>query len=222
MKSPNTYIVATIPGIIVGVVIALGIKGVFAWTVPSVTPPGGNVQAPINVSGNTQTKAGTLILSASVYSPIFVDLNDGNYYVDPNGVSFLNDIRPNIMYDRQNTAYYVDPNGSTVLNSIYSVSPDNSNWGLLIYSAGWGANSNPQSHIGSIYANDVYLRSVGRWASQGALPDCRICAMQGDSDGHWGPWTCSPFRTEGGGPLLVNSYYQHGDHHPTYMSIECR
>lgn len=44
----------------VAVVLSLGIGYVFAWTAPTVTPPGGNVSAPINTGSTAQTKSGTL------------------------------------------------------------------------------------------------------------------------------------------------------------------
>lgn len=39
-------------------------------------------------------------------------------------------------------------------------------WGSLLYGAGGNANASPQSAVGSIYANDIYIRSIGKWASQ--------------------------------------------------------
>jgi hypothetical protein len=39
-----------------------------AWTNPAMSPPNGNVSAPINISSSTQTKLGSLILNAA--SPI--------------------------------------------------------------------------------------------------------------------------------------------------------
>jgi len=50
---------------------------IFAWTEPSVAPPGGNVATPLNTSSTTQTKTGELRF------PIFRDSDNTAYYVDP-------------------------------------------------------------------------------------------------------------------------------------------
>lgn len=195
MKSLSTYIKFGIPGIIVGGVVATGFQFVLAWTAPTGAPPSNNTPTPLNVSATNQTKAGSLIL------PSVVDYNDGTYTVDPNGVSYLNDVRSNIYYDKQNTGYYVDPNNTSNMaysliqgyiqsplyydlnNTAFYVDPAGTNaftntynygyiqstadnWGLLTYGPGWSANSAPQSYVGSVYTNDVYLRSIGKWASQ--------------------------------------------------------
>ncbi len=44
---------------------------------------------------------------STVYAQQFIDSNDGNYYLDPNSISYLNDTRSNVMYDRENTGYYI-------------------------------------------------------------------------------------------------------------------
>ena len=49
-------------------------------------------------------------------APIYYDLNDANFYLDPNSVSVLNDVRASIFYDRDNTNYYVNPAGTSVTN----------------------------------------------------------------------------------------------------------
>ncbi len=46
------------------------------------------------------------------------DWNDSAYYMDFNNVSILNDLRVNILYDRQDTGYYVDPNATSVMNRL--------------------------------------------------------------------------------------------------------
>jgi hypothetical protein len=40
------------------------------------------------------------------------------------------------------------------------------NWGMVLRTSAGGDNAQPQSGVASVYANDVYLRSIGRWASQ--------------------------------------------------------
>lgn len=51
----------------------------FAWTEPSMSPPGGNASPPINVSGITQTKTGTLQV------PMVADPITPTYYIAPGG-----------------------------------------------------------------------------------------------------------------------------------------
>ena len=50
------------------IVAALFLAGfaVFAWTEPSQAPPGGNVEAPINVGQTAQTKQGDLTLAGAL------------------------------------------------------------------------------------------------------------------------------------------------------------
>ena len=56
----NKNIFQSFKVIVLAFVISIGISYVSAWTAPTVTPPGGNVAAPINTSINTQTKVGGL------------------------------------------------------------------------------------------------------------------------------------------------------------------
>lgn len=143
MKSFSSYIKFGIPGIIVGILISTGVQFVFSWTSPTQAPPQGNTDTPLNVSAVDQTKAGSLTLGVSVLSPIFYDANDTGYFIDPNAMSYLtNSVNYGYIYTTGN------------------------NWGLLTYGAGFNANSDPRSQVGSIYTNDIYLRSIGMWASQ--------------------------------------------------------
>jgi hypothetical protein len=77
--------------IIIGVVFGFALQFVRAWTEPTQAPPGGNVGAPINTSGNTQTKAGTLSVGG-LWSPSLYDSENGSYYLNPNGNSRLNEL----------------------------------------------------------------------------------------------------------------------------------
>lgn len=72
-------------------VLSVGISYVSAWTAPAVTPPGGNVSAPINVSVNSQTKAGDL-KADTLYAYSFKDQNNPAYYLDPTVDSVLANI----------------------------------------------------------------------------------------------------------------------------------
>lgn len=88
-----------------------------AWSEPGSAPPGGNVSAPLNTSGTTQTKTGKLNFTW------FEDYDQPGYYADPGGNSWLYrlysyDIRSDIFYDRNNTSYYVDPASSSRVNEV--------------------------------------------------------------------------------------------------------
>jgi type II secretory pathway pseudopilin PulG len=95
-----------------------------------------NLGSTLNVSGNTSmggtlavsgavTTGSTITAGGNVYAPIYVDSNDGNYYVDPNGTSRQNAVLANtsyasVFYDINNPGYYVQPSGATRLNGIWA------------------------------------------------------------------------------------------------------
>jgi hypothetical protein len=58
-----------------------------AWTEPSSAPPGGNVAAPINTSGTSQTKLGSLSIDGD-----FLSISSGNIYLPSNdrGIFWFN------------------------------------------------------------------------------------------------------------------------------------
>jgi|GEM_PF-2701508 len=58
--------------------------------------------------------AGVNWIQAGGYS----DGNNGNYSLDPDGVSILNDVRPRITYDLDDTAYYSDPSYWSRFNAV--------------------------------------------------------------------------------------------------------
>lgn len=158
-----------------------------AFTETTSTPPADNVPLPLNTSSTDQVKQGglisdsfmqadvfydrynsgyyvqprgtnrlnfvladnitsnnTVLASGEVRGAYFRDANNGSYYVDPASASIMNDVRANIYYDRGNTSYYMNPAGNSRFNGVY---------GNTLYSYG--------------YANvrNIYLRDVGRWAS---------------------------------------------------------
>lgn len=61
---------------------------------------------------------GNLTTIGNLYSPLWYDSNDNNYYVNPNGVSVFSDVRSTIFYDYNNTSYYVDPSSNTYINAL--------------------------------------------------------------------------------------------------------
>lgn len=72
--------------ITLALILSVGISYVSAWTAPTVTPPNGNVSAPINVSVNSQIKAGNL-QADQLFAYSFKDASDNSYFVKPNGDS---------------------------------------------------------------------------------------------------------------------------------------
>jgi len=73
--------------ILVGIAVVVAMTFVAnAFTEPTQSPPSGNVSAPLNTSGTTQTKTGKLNFTW------FEDQNQPGYYVDPGGTSKFNKI----------------------------------------------------------------------------------------------------------------------------------
>lgn len=60
---------------------------------------------------------------------------------------------------------------------------NNDTWGLELRTGAGANNSVPQSTAGSAYVNDVYLRSVGRWASQSSLSCITVGSAQANASG---------------------------------------
>lgn len=59
---------------------------------------------------------GSISLLEDCRADLFRDLYDPtNYYIQARAVSFFNDIRPNIIYDRNDTGWYVNPNETSRL-----------------------------------------------------------------------------------------------------------
>lgn len=53
----------------------------YAWTEPTVAPPGGNTESPVNVGASAQSKSGRLSV------PELYDANDPAYYLNLNNIS---------------------------------------------------------------------------------------------------------------------------------------
>lgn len=127
----KTKFIQILVGIIVVVFITLIAN---AFTEPSLTPPGGNVSAPLNTSATTQTKTGKLLF------PWFEDSDSLGYYVDPGGTSWLTrlysfDIRSDIFFDRNNTVYFVDPASETAASLAGEIKIDGNT--VIDNGAGW-------------------------------------------------------------------------------------
>lgn len=95
----------------------------YYWTGGTLTQgtiPAANVAAGTFGAGNFVFQ-GIVDANSQIRSPIFYDLNNGAYYVDPASTSYVNtftglDFRSDIWYDRNNTGYYIDGNNSSNLN----------------------------------------------------------------------------------------------------------
>lgn len=84
LKGMNKNVFQSLKIIALTLVLSVSISYVSAWTAPTVTPPNGNVAAPINVSGNDQSKLGSIAAAS------FLDSNDpANFFVNPNNDSIL-------------------------------------------------------------------------------------------------------------------------------------
>lgn len=65
-----------------------------------------------------QITGGAVLVHSNLQTPITYDLNDGNYYVDPNGTSRFNNIYAAIMYDTNDPTWYTDPGYYSRMNVI--------------------------------------------------------------------------------------------------------
>ncbi len=84
-------------------------------------------------------------------------------------------------------------NGGVVLHPAGSIGiwwkSESTTWGMSIHKDDWaivtrkadgGDNAEPQNSRGSIYVNDIYIRSIGKWASQlaaGSVPQGTLCGV---------------------------------------------
>jgi hypothetical protein len=72
---------------------------------------------------------GTVRSHGNFYAPFIYDLNDGGYYVDPNGTSRFNHIYAAIMYDTDDGNYYADPGHISRMNGVRA------NWVQTLYAS---------------------------------------------------------------------------------------
>ncbi|MEA2878517.1 MAG: hypothetical protein QOF14_3713 [Hyphomicrobiales bacterium] len=125
----------------------------------------------------------------------FTDTTDGSYYVDPSGTSYVNDWRPNIIYDRNDGGYYADLNNTTNLvrlvtnqwwNGVDGGVYVRSNLPVVRY---WDSDNNRNWMAGS--ENDQF--SIWRANSQGEGSGDWAQKLIVGSDGNlwlglWGDW----------------------------------
>lgn len=145
--------------IAVGLTVGVGIQFAQAWTSPTLAPPNGNVMGPITTGNGAQWKEGTLGLGTE--GPATAGMR-----LDVSG-----NVLANTFYDKDNAAYYLNPAGVSFMNALYTRS---ASWGLIMQDATGTNNAAAKSSVGSIYANDIFLRSISKWASDlgaGSQPD---------------------------------------------------
>jgi hypothetical protein len=121
----------------------------------------------------------TFYNDGTAYSRAFYDADNGNYYVDPNAGSRVYLMQPDysfngLVYDYNNAGYYVDPNSTSRLN--YGVYDNVYSYGWMqapiIYdtdNTGYYLDPASGSNMNLVYANDVYIRATGKWASVAML-----------------------------------------------------
>jgi hypothetical protein len=115
----------------------------------------GSIGANGQVSTSQYMWAGT-----SVYGQNFIDVNDGNYYIDPNGTSRQNVVMANtsyasVFYDINNSGYYVQPSGTSRLNAVQS----NVEYSGIYYdinNTGYYVQPSQTSRMNSVMANVAY------------------------------------------------------------------
>jgi hypothetical protein len=129
----------------------------------------GNVTAGGDATVNGQLYANSWIRSTAANSGWYQQAHNGGWYMADG--SWVRSYADKGVYTggemqagtvRANSALYSNSQTFTYGNT-YNVSDS---WGFLAYNSAWGANAQPQSAIGSIYVNDGYIRSAGKWLSQ--------------------------------------------------------
>jgi hypothetical protein len=126
---------------VLGVVIGLGIQYVTAqYSAPPASPPSGNIANPPLTTGASQTKSGGLTVGGVLQTNTQLNLCSGATcgFLRTNAHSHLR--------------------GSTVYL-------DSGSWGVILRDGAGSMNVQPRSDVSSMYVNDIYLRSAGRWLS---------------------------------------------------------
>lgn len=199
-------ILQTLKVIALALVLSFGLSYVYAWTAPTVTPPNGNVSAPINVGSTAQTKAGDICTTSGGTTKCLSSAGDnlGNH----TATQALNMGTNNINASGSNSTYGsltmqgtkngwaginfkdgVSNSGTLMMNPSYSgfLNAADNQWRMLVTdSAGPGL-------LGNTYANDYYSYAAGKWMSQmggggGAtnVYSCLVCASNAPNNGWCG------------------------------------
>lgn len=132
--------------------LSFGLSFVYAWTAPTVTPPGGNVAAPINISSVAQTKAGALTVGGLITAGDITGANRAAMNAVTTGV--YDDVTSNSPYSRINAdSFHTNGLGVGQLflegNAIDANSPINIGKGLA------GGQTTQSVNVGTLNATVV-------------------------------------------------------------------
>jgi hypothetical protein len=172
-RKRNLYWVSVI---VIGVFVGISLQFVYAWVGPpsGVTPPGGNVGAPVTTGNVAQTKAGALTVIGELKAPYLLDTDNASYYVDPTGWSVFNntwstgDTYAKILYDLdssgRSSGYYLNSDGISTFNVVYDYGNIQAPIYYDINDTNYYVDPNNSSHLNSGYfsANG----STGAWLNQ--------------------------------------------------------
>ena len=151
--------------ILLALALSIGISYVSAWTAPTVTPPNGNVAAPLNVSSAAQIKTGSLRIQGSLgvgtINPDYMNTTkgyvkvgadtDGEYgYLWGNPNNIWNLYKPN---GNNNLKLYSYANGGRTVMDFYA---DTGN-----VSVGGSLTANGITSNGDVCTSTKCLNSVG-------------------------------------------------------------
>ncbi len=106
---------------IIGVMVGVSVQFVIAWTEPTASPPGGNLGAPLNISGANQFKRGMLYLNAAGSN--FIGLSVRNSMIVRNTGNAMTSIYVGDPYSRGNSndgriVLYGEHNGNIYTGTI--------------------------------------------------------------------------------------------------------
>ena len=137
-------IISALKVISLSLILAFGVSYVSAWTAPTVTPPGGNVAQPINVSSAPQTKTGSLTTGSLTTGRLTLI---GDAYATSK-VYFKSSIGgPNA--------------GALVMTTGFSGFSNTADNNYRMY-----VTDTTASGFGNVVANDYYIAKTGKWASE--------------------------------------------------------
>ena len=140
-------IISALKVISLSLILAFGVSYVSAWTAPTVTPPGGNVAQPINVSSAPQTKTGSLTTGSLTTGRLTLI---GDAYATSK-VYFKSSIGgPNA--------------GALVMTTGFSGFSNTADNNYRMYVT--DTTTPKASGFGNVVANDYYIAKTGKWASQ--------------------------------------------------------
>lgn len=162
----------------------------------------------LDMNANDLNNAGTINASA-------VKVPSGNNLRVGNSIYYGDGLNSAI---RQDGGVYLQHHDGSAANigQVGSISSSANDWALLGRDGNWTDNSAPQSPVGSANLNDVYLRSVGRWASSiqahGQLGNFQIGYSPAGSMycAAVNPYTGACSCPDGATTYLAGSFYLHG------------